>query len=245
MVIAAMAADCDRGVSQGFTAASRTPARGLRLMKRPQRPLVVLLVAVLASGGHVVCNARDGSQSFIPAHRRRASVPGRAAGVGALLAAAAAPAPASASGLQMPRLGDFFVTAIKSAMGYGEKTYDPYTEEGAKALGLAYPLPQDLGNIDAFDVVPFLLFFGLLCVWGLLVVPSAMDRSDGAKSVLFPSQVPKLKVFVPDEIKALPPEAPILNQRRFKDPDADKMLLPQKKAKKSKRGEGFKTTRTK
>ena len=32
-----------------------------------------------------------------------------------------------------------------------------------------------------------------LMLWGLLVVPSNMDRSDGAKSVLFPSQVPKLQ----------------------------------------------------
>jgi hypothetical protein len=32
-----------------------------------------------------------------------------------------------------------------------------------------------------------------LVVWGLLVVPSSMDRSDGAKSMLFPSQVPKLQ----------------------------------------------------
>lgn len=32
-----------------------------------------------------------------------------------------------------------------------------------------------------------------LVIWGLLVVPSSMDRSDGAKSVLFPSQVPKLQ----------------------------------------------------
>jgi hypothetical protein len=55
-------------------------------------------------------------------------------------------------------------------------------------------------NHMAFSVIgpvcslQYLHFFSTkLVVWGLLVVPSSMDRSDGAKSVLFPSQVPKLQ----------------------------------------------------
>eukprot|EP00439_Symbiodinium_sp_Y106_P061376 s3190_g9.t1 len=55
------------------------------------------------------------------------------------------------------------------------------------------------------------------------------------------------KVYVPDEIKALPAEAPILKSRRLRDPDGE-LLLPLKTAKKGKakkKAVGFNTPRTK
>eukprot|EP00434_Breviolum_minutum_P033467 symbB.v1.2.029613.t1/scaffold3177.1/size61949/1 len=44
-----------------------------------------------------------------------------------------------------------------------------------------------------------------------------------------------LKVYVPDEVKALPAEAPILKSRRLRDPDGE-LLLPLKEAKPAKGG---------
>ncbi|OLP96750.1 hypothetical protein AK812_SmicGene20982 [Symbiodinium microadriaticum] len=55
------------------------------------------------------------------------------------------------------------------------------------------------------------------------------------------------QVYVPDEIKALPAEAPILKSRRLRDPDGE-LLLPLKTAKKGKakkKAVGFNTPRAK
>jgi len=149
---------------------------------------------------------------------------------------AAVAAPSRSEAFEMPNLAQFFSTVFRVVTTGSDEAFDPTTEEGAQALGLASPLPKEgFGEITLDDVLPFALFLLVLVIWGLLVVPSSMDRSDGAKSVLFPSQVPKLQVYVPDEVKALPAEAPILKSRRLRDPDGE-LLLPLKEAKPAKGG---------
>lgn len=193
-----------------------------------QKLVKALVLASLALG-----LARVGAFVAAPG-RPRPDRHGRVVGLTApaLLAGAAPglmPGPAGAWEIsQLGNPGRFLATVWDSLLG-PVKDADPYSDEGAKALGLAMPIPRQMKEqqVGFEDVLPFLGFFVLLCIWGLAVVPSTMDRSDGAKSVLFPSQVPKLKPFVPDEIRMLPPEAPILPSRRLKDPNSG-VLLPKK-----------------
>ncbi|CAE7202728.1 unnamed protein product, partial [Symbiodinium sp. CCMP2456] len=146
-------------------------------------------VAVLAV---ILYRAIDGcTEVFLSPPRQKAV--NRAAGASGALLGLGAAAPA-AHAFEMPNLGQFFSTVWRVVSTGSDEVYDPTTEEGAKALGLAVPLPKDgFGEVTSDDVLPFALFLLALVAWGLLVVPGNMDRSDGAKSVLFPSQVPKLK----------------------------------------------------
>eukprot|EP00913_Durusdinium_trenchii_P027583 g25872.t1 len=127
---------------------------------------------------------------FVPSRPLRAQA-------GALLGLSGAiTAPARSEAFEMPDLGQFFSTVFRVITTGTNEAFDPTTEEGAKALGLAVPLPKEgFGEITSQDYLPFALFLVVLVIWGLLVVPSSMDRSDGAKSVLFPSQVPKLQAI--------------------------------------------------
>eukprot|EP00439_Symbiodinium_sp_Y106_P029221 s3984_g3.t1 len=145
-------------------------------------------VAVLAV---ILYRAIDGcTEAFLSPPRQAVN---RAAGASGALMGLGAAAPA-AHAFEMPNLGQFFSTVWRVVSTGSDEVYDPTTEEGAKALGLAVPLPKDgFGEVTSDDVLPFALFLLALVAWGLLVVPSNMDRSDGAKSVLFPSQVPKLQ----------------------------------------------------
>eukprot|EP00435_Cladocopium_sp_Y103_P017895 s2670_g4.t1 len=177
----------------------------------------------------VLVAAAISREAFIPSRPTRPQA-------GALLGLSAAiAAPSRSEAFEMPNLAQFFSTVFRVVTTGTNEAFDPTTEEGATALGLASPLPKEgFGEITLDDVLPFALFLLVLVIWGLLVVPSSMDRSDGAKSVLFPSQVPKLQVYVPDAVKALPAEAPILKSRRLRDPDGE-LLLPLKEAKRPKK----------
>jgi len=78
------------------------------------------------------------------------------------------------------------------------EVYDPSTEEGAKALGFAYPLPKTeeyaAQQATLQDVAPILGIFVGALVWGIFVVPSLLDRSDGSKAYAFPEKTEKEKL---------------------------------------------------
>ncbi|CAE7943440.1 unnamed protein product [Symbiodinium necroappetens] len=176
-------------------------------------------VAVLAV---ILYRAIDGCTEVFLSPPRQKAVNGAAGASGALLGLGAA-APA-AHAFEMPNLGQFFSTVWRVVSTGSDEVYDPTTEEGAKALGLAVPLPKDgFGEVTQDDVLPFALFLLALVAWGLLVVPSNMDRSDGAKSVLFPSQVPKLQESSVFGLQLLasssPPPVPVFfGQRQWSCP---------------------------
>ncbi|CAE7530653.1 unnamed protein product [Symbiodinium sp. CCMP2592] len=133
-------------------------------------------VAVLAV---ILYRAFDGcTEAFLSPPRQAVN---RAAGASGALLGLGAAAPA-AHAFEMPNLGQFFSTVWRVVSTGSDEVYDPTTEEGAKALGLAVPLPKDgFGEVTSDDVLPFALFLLALVAWGLLVVPSNMDRSDGAR----------------------------------------------------------------
>mmetsp|Transcript_84704 Transcript_84704/g.196940 ORF Transcript_84704/g.196940 Transcript_84704/m.196940 type:complete len:225 (-) Transcript_84704:46-720(-) len=99
-----------------------------------------------------------------------------------------------------------------------EEAYDPTTEEGAKALGLAYPIPKkdDLPGITPEDFLPLVGIFVVACIWGIFVVPSFMERADGTKTTLFPE---KEKDDGPPVDKVLAAAPVVVNKRLSKAPD--------------------------
>ncbi|CAE7737829.1 unnamed protein product [Symbiodinium pilosum] len=127
---------------------------------RPARCAAALLAVTLY-------RAISGRQmAFLPPPRERviSNRDAQMAGV-SLGLVAANPSPAHA--FEMPNLGQFFSTVWKVVSTGSDEVYDPTTEEGAKALGLAVPLPKDgFGEVTTDDVLPFALF--------LLAAPSSV-----------------------------------------------------------------------
>ena len=95
------------------------------------KALKLLVLLCLAAGG-----------AFVP----RPALPGAALG---LLA------PMRAEAFEMPNLQQFFSTVFRVVTTGTNEAFDPTTEEGAQALGLASPLPKEgFGEISA-DVPGF------------------------------------------------------------------------------------------
>lgn len=92
-----------------------------------------------------------------------------------------------------PKLGDigqFAQRVFKIVTTGADEVYDPTTDEGAKALGLAYRLPKqgEYEQVTAEDFYPFIGALVVIIIWGVFVVPTFMDRADGSKTVLFPKK---------------------------------------------------------
>eukprot|EP00933_Yihiella_yeosuensis_P071668 TRINITY_DN798_c2_g1_i1.p1 TRINITY_DN798_c2_g1~~TRINITY_DN798_c2_g1_i1.p1 ORF type:complete len:252 (-),score=34.20 TRINITY_DN798_c2_g1_i1:197-898(-) len=206
---------------------------------RPRRLLrgaVVITTAVVVTSRFFVSHLK---QSFVPPPmtvlgRPLSATPGKTDSLGALLTAVSLiglPTEANAE-REAPDASvqiNQFVKTVWSMLTTGsDGVYnDPTTPEGAKALGLVNPLPKDIQDVTIQDLIPGIAIFSALLGWGLLAVPSAMDRSDGAKSVLFPSQVPALPPMpVSDAVKKLSAEAPIIKRKKLKAPE-EEMLLPE------------------
>ncbi|CAE8623569.1 unnamed protein product, partial [Polarella glacialis] len=191
------------------------------------RAVALLVTGAVVLSARLAANAR--ARAFLagpPGIRTDVRMPVLAAAA----AAVAVPAAPAVAAYEMPSTGNvaqFFKTVWQTITTGSDQVYDPFSDEGAKALGLAYKLPKDgFEEVKGEDYLPFVLFLVVLIAWGLLVVPTSMDRSDGAKSVLFDSQVPALPMApVPDSIRLQSPEAPILKSRMLRKAD-DELLLP-------------------
>lgn len=65
--------------------------------------------------------------------------------------------------------------------------YDVRTPEGAKAMGMAYPIPQDAtDNWQLYLTFVALLLF--LVAYATIIVPKFMERQDGTRTTLFATE---------------------------------------------------------
>jgi len=98
-------------------------------------------------------------------------------------------APAAPAIPDMQKLGDKVYNLVAKGQ-LSDNVYDPSTPEGARALGLAFPVPklEELEQVQTYDVIPVLWIFVLAVGWGLFVVPNVMTRSDGTETVYFPEK---------------------------------------------------------
>mmetsp|Transcript_129067 Transcript_129067/g.287614 ORF Transcript_129067/g.287614 Transcript_129067/m.287614 type:complete len:274 (-) Transcript_129067:83-904(-) len=134
---------------------------------------------------------------------------------------------AEEGGLQLPDAGKVFNLITKGA----DKVYDASTAEGAKGLGLAFPVPKasELEPVTLQDFLPVVGVFILAVAWGLFVVPSVMDRSDGAKSVLYVDTSQEKDEAPPKQLVSA--EAPIIEVKRLTQAQAarKKSVAPARK----------------
>lgn len=100
-----------------------------------------------------------------------------------------------------------------------DKDYDPSTVEGAKALGLTFPIPASGTQVNPKDVVPFLVVIGAAIFWGLAVVPNFMERSDGSRTTYF-AETRKMKPYEGVRSKEIE-AAPLVEIKRLNDASAD------------------------
>lgn len=101
--------------------------------------------------------------------------------------------------------------ALKIITTGADEVYDPSSEAGAKALGLAFPVPK-LEKLEKVGLEDFLPLVGILLfatLWGIFVVPAVLDRSDGSKAYAFAEAEEEL----PDA-KAVEMQAPVLQVKR-------------------------------
>eukprot|EP00929_Paragymnodinium_shiwhaense_P008408 TRINITY_DN112368_c0_g1_i1.p2 TRINITY_DN112368_c0_g1~~TRINITY_DN112368_c0_g1_i1.p2 ORF type:complete len:260 (+),score=50.06 TRINITY_DN112368_c0_g1_i1:142-921(+) len=132
-----------------------------------------------------------------------------------------------------------------------DAVYDPSTEEGARALGLAFPVPtlDKLQQVPFEEFAPALGIFVVAISWGLLVVPNTMTRSDGTLTTYFENTsndfAPTKNIFAPKEeskqLGAADAATPLIEVRRFgavgkEGPVGGK---PKSKAKRTKSKTGF------
>jgi len=114
-----------------------------------------------------------------------------------------------------------------------DEVYDPSTEEGAKALGLKFPVPklEDLGSVTSEDLLPLGALFIFALIWGVFVVPAVMDREDGSKTVYFGEK--KEEDIAPEVAASVDETAKVMNVKRVNALDdtktSKKRMTPKKK----------------
>jgi len=153
----------------------------------------------------------------------------------ATTAASAGPIPAFGADSAVPDIGKFAGIVFNVITKGADEVNDPTTEEGAKAMGLAFPIPknEDLPSATPADFVPIFGILVLAVVWGVLVVPNMMDRADGSKTVFFPA---KEENDVEEAIK-VQVEAPVVPVKRLSK--GDEAVVSKKTTSSVKKVSGF------
>lgn len=127
------------------------------------------------------------------------------------------------------------------------EVYDPSTEEGAKALGMAYPLPkpETYEKADLQDFLPLAGLFVFALLWGIFVVPQLLDRSDGSKAYALVDKVDEPEKLTEEQEEQT--QKAVVKARMPTTMDED--LLPITSSKKrlapKKKKAGFATQKTK
>lgn len=103
-----------------------------------------------------------------------------------------------------------------------DKVYDPSTEEGARQLGLAVPVPSvdKLVPVETSDILPIAAIFVVALIWGLLVVPNIMERADGSETTYFEKKEPAKPPLTPELLAEA--SNPVVPPTRRIAPSADK-----------------------
>jgi len=103
-----------------------------------------------------------------------------------------------------------------------DEVYDPSTEEGAKALGLKFPVPklEDLGSVTSEDLLPLGALFIFALIWGVFVVPAVMEREDGSQTVYFGEK--KEEDIAPEVAASVDETAKVMNVKRVNTLDDTK-----------------------
>mmetsp|Transcript_109327 Transcript_109327/g.326962 ORF Transcript_109327/g.326962 Transcript_109327/m.326962 type:complete len:229 (-) Transcript_109327:61-747(-) len=161
-------------------------------------------------------------RSGLPEHLAAAVA---AASVGAL------PARADEGGADLGKfLGYAWTIITKGSL----ETNDPTTEEGAKAMGLAFPLPknEDLPQATFEDAKPILIILGFALLYGIFVVPTMMERADGSKTIYFEEKEEEdAKPENADEIDTAAAVIKVKRMTKAEEPIAPKKGLAPKKKK--------------
>mmetsp|Transcript_11459 Transcript_11459/g.12880 ORF Transcript_11459/g.12880 Transcript_11459/m.12880 type:complete len:229 (+) Transcript_11459:124-810(+) len=141
--------------------------------------------------------------------------------------------PARAEEMNAPDVFKFIGKLFDFAAKGSTENNDPTTEEGARAMGLAFPLPKDeeLPQATLQDAVPFIVVFTVAVLWGLFAVPAMMERADGSKTVYFPEK--EEEEPEPEGYEKINTLAPVVTTKRFAvkdDAPVPKRPAPKKKA---------------
>lgn len=193
---------------------------------------------IFPTGPHVLRLTQSGRLSAfvpIPLQSRFGPVQPLKAVVIATTAASAGAIPAFGADFSVPDIGRFAGTVFNIITKGADEVYDPTTEEGAKAMGLAFPVPknEDLPSVTPTDFLPIFCIIVLAVVWGVLVVPNMMDRADGSKTQFFPAKEEK---DVEEAIK-VQVEAPVVAVKRLSK--VDEPVVSKKKTSPTKKVSGF------
>mmetsp|Transcript_14521 Transcript_14521/g.36826 ORF Transcript_14521/g.36826 Transcript_14521/m.36826 type:complete len:260 (-) Transcript_14521:95-874(-) len=195
----------------------------------PASAVGLLLVSVLACAvqrrsGFPAAKRPQWQVNFLPVPppaRPSGLQPGLAPTRAAEASAAAAAIVTVAGGTATPAWASEGIQKVINIVTKGTDEFnDPSTPEGAKNLGLAFPIPT-VDQTTPLSPLEFLPYLGIVAVaigWGLFVVPSVMNRSDGAKSVLF---APKKEVQEVTAATAAIAATPIVKRLARPADDAD------------------------